>query len=376
MTRRKKPGQPDDTVESLQHPHPLVVDSLQDLHQFVQNICIQQQPQPPTTRQENDTTSTSTRTTLSRPLTLSDIRHVQQGNVLLVLCVDQYPHPSTTTTTDNGWTSWTIVTAQRNYREPNRRMLLDQYFEHVTSCTTTTRKQTATTDSLSSSTNHHHHHHQPHWNHETKTTTQSLWRWLVQRILVWGTDNDHHRINQTRISRWYQWQLPYLASHEAYLLSEFIQALEEPPPTANRNNNHDSQHVQQTLERLFWNCNVSRIVVQSLGPRFDFVFHWSTALSWNKWFDLWGQIPLLGRLTRFPPTENDVDTRRHALAAIFRVVLGPGHWWTRVLTGGREGLVTDHPEIVAQNLAAESNGFEWANRNQYVYDTHILMLVR
>jgi hypothetical protein len=48
-----------------------------------------------------------------------------------------------------------------------------------------------------------------------------------------------------------------------------------------------------------------------------------------------------------------------------RVALGQGNWLTRVITGGREGLVTDNPNITAQNLAAESNGFELANRNQH-----------
>jgi hypothetical protein len=69
-------------------------------------------------------------------------------------------------------------------------------------------------------------------------------------------------------------------------------------------------------------------------------------------------------ITGFPGTENFPSTRDHALASIFRHVLGQGNWLTRVVTG-REGLVTDDPEATAQNLAAESNGFELANRNQF-----------
>ena len=46
------------------------------------------------------------------------------------------------------------------------------------------------------------------------------------------------------------------------------------------------------------------------------------------------------------------------------LTLGSGHYWTRLLTG-RESLVTDDPNAAAQNLAAESNGFESANRNQH-----------
>jgi hypothetical protein len=75
-------------------------------------------------------------------------------------------------------------------------------------------------------------------------------------------------------------------------------------------------------------------------------------------------IPVVG-LTIFPTTENFPNTRDHTVASIFRRLLGKGFWWTRVLTGGRQSLVTDDPNAVAQNLAAESNNFENANRNQY-----------
>jgi hypothetical protein len=70
-------------------------------------------------------------------------------------------------------------------------------------------------------------------------------------------------------------------------------------------------------------------------------------------------------ITRFPPSENFLSTRDHALASIFRVCLGQGNWLTRVVTQGRQGLLTDNPNNVAQNLAAETSGFELANRNQY-----------
>ena len=45
-------------------------------------------------------------------------------------------------------------------------------------------------------------------------------------------------------------------------------------------------------------------------------------------------------------------------------LLGGGHWWTRVLTN-RQAILTDDPNVIAQNLAAESVGFEAANRNQH-----------
>jgi hypothetical protein len=85
-------------------------------------------------------------------------------------------------------------------------------------------------------------------------------------------------------------------------------------------------------------------------------------VTWNRAFDAWGQFPIIG-ITSFPATENFPSTRDHALASIFRIVLGEGNWFTRFVTRGREGLITDNPKNTAQNLAAESNGFELANRN-------------
>ena len=177
------------------------------------------------------------------------------------------------------------------------------------------------------------------------------WRSALKAILRWTMDE----INALRLSRLMQNNLPFLTGYESYIVSQLIQALD----------GGNKKEIELALTVAFQNRNVSRIVVQTVRARHDFLFHWNTAISWNRWFDAFGQLPVIGSITRFPATENFPSTRDHALASIFRVVLGQGNWITRVVTRGREGLITDNPKALAQNLTAESNGFELANRNQY-----------
>jgi hypothetical protein len=175
------------------------------------------------------------------------------------------------------------------------------------------------------------------------------WRGILRRAMVQSRDS----INGLQLSRGLQLFLSFLTGYESYVLAQVIQALD-----------HDRKgDLQYTLSVAFQNRNVSRILVQMLGPRYDFVWHWNTQITHNRVFDAWGQFPVVG-FTRFPATENFPSTRDHALASIFRNILGPSNWITRVVTG-REGLITDDPKVTAQNLAAESNGFELANRNQH-----------
>ena len=197
-----------------------------------------------------------------------------------------------------------------------------------------------------------------------------LWRAVLQSILLWSLDDT----NALRVTRPLQLFLPFLTGHEAYLLLQVIQAMDTTIQHNNNNNNNNTAKrkrnqkyaLQIALRQAFGNRNVSRILVQTMRVRFDFLWHWSTMVTWNRVFDGWGQLPLVG-ITSFPATENFPSTRNHALASMFRLLLGPGNWVTRVVTQGREALVTDnHPEATtAQNLAAESNGFETANRNQF-----------
>jgi hypothetical protein len=176
------------------------------------------------------------------------------------------------------------------------------------------------------------------------------WRGALRRIVVACMDD----ANALRLSRALQLFMPYLTGYEAYLLGQVIKTMESGTSIKVRG---------EMLKVAFHNRNVSRILVQQVRQRLDFLWHWSTQLSWSRAFDAWGQFPLVG-ITRFPATENFPSTRNHALASIFRVVLGPGAWISRAVTR-REGLVTDNPNAPAQNLTAERNGFEQANRNQY-----------
>lgn len=168
------------------------------------------------------------------------------------------------------------------------------------------------------------------------------WRYVLRRLLAATLDP----INALRLSRALQLQTAFLTGYEAYLLAEFIRGLDN-----------------LSLDKYsFFNRNVCRLILQVIGPRHDFFYHWSTMILHNRLFDGMGQFV---SWTRFPATENFPNTRNHALSSIFRIVLGPGNWVTRFLTGGRESLLTDDPDATAQNLAAESNGFELANRNQF-----------
>ena len=181
----------------------------------------------------------------------------------------------------------------------------------------------------------------------------TIWRTVLRYLLVLCMDE----INALRLSRSLQLFLPFLTCYESFLLGQVIKVMAE-------NNIHNSkQTLTNVLNVAFQNRNVSRILVQQVRLRFNWLWHWGFRLGHNRGMDLWGQFPIVG-ISRFPATENFPNTRDHALASIFRVLLGEGWWISRTITK-REGLITDNVHAVAQNLAAESNGFELANRNQY-----------
>ena len=180
------------------------------------------------------------------------------------------------------------------------------------------------------------------------------WRGTLKRILLLSMDD----VNALRISRILQFFIPFQTGYEAYLLAQLIEALDS----------GRKKDIAYVMKVAFQNRNVSRLLVQQVGARHDFFWHLFTQITWNRAFDAWGQLPIIG-ITGFPGTENFPGTRDHALASIFTVVLGEGNWITRVATQNRQGLNTTNPENVAQNLAAEANGFELANRNQF--GTHV-----
>lgn len=207
------------------------------------------------------------------------------------------------------------------------------------------------------------------------------WRGILRRVMMMSLSPT----NALQLGRQLEFFLPILTGHEAYMIGELIQALDEiAPPTDPKQKLHrggrrhrtggyraiDKREVDYVLVIAFKNRNVSRIIVRNIiatagGTRWDFVWHWYQQISHNRLYDIWSLVPVVG-ITGFPATENFPATRNHALASTFRLILGPGNWITRVLTQNRQGLNTDDPtRNVAQNLSAEVNNFELANRNQF-----------
>lgn len=176
------------------------------------------------------------------------------------------------------------------------------------------------------------------------------WRGTLRRLM----ESQYDEINALLLSRILQLFMPFLTGFEALLCGRLIEALDS----------SNLDEVRKHLKTAMMNRNVSRAIVANLGDRYDWLWHVHTWLTYNRLLDGWGQFPVVG-ITAFPSTENFPATKNHALASTFRVILGEGNWITRVLTGGREGLVTDNPKNTAQNLAAESNNFELANNSQY-----------
>ena len=240
-------------------------------------------------------------------------------------------------------------------------------------------KQDEKNDDHGPSRNHQHQHytHLPdnHTNNEVGYGLGYLWRWVLRYILVMTLDH----VNMLRISRILQFQIHFMTLHEAHLLQTILEYIQVYYANHHSTNNHDNHHhnrsrmprwkqrriLHRLLRHAFSNRNVSRFIVQVLRVRYDYFYHWPKAVRYNRYFDIVGQFPVVGAATRFPATENFPATRNHALASIVRILLGPGNWLTRVMTGGRQGLITDDPHHPAQNLTAEANNFELANRNQY-----------
>jgi hypothetical protein len=191
------------------------------------------------------------------------------------------------------------------------------------------------------------------------------WRGALRRLMMLSLDT----VNGLQFGRQLQLFIPFLAGYESYLVGQIIEALDDAIVAMKSQRGaakrFHKREVNYVLAIAFRNRNVSRIIVQTIGPRWDFVWHWWHQIKRNRLYDAWGRLPVIG-FTSFPATENFPATKNHALASIFRVVLGPGNWITRVLTQNRQGLNSDDPEKnIAQNLAAESNGSEAANRNQF-----------
>lgn len=176
----------------------------------------------------------------------------------------------------------------------------------------------------------------------------SLWRFFARLFMSMTVD----QVNRLRFSRGIQYLIPFMSIYEAFTLGGVIRAFDSDGRDLDRFN----------LNLAFANRNTSRILVQNLNSRWDWVWHLSTQITNSRMFDLLSNLPFLGFLG-FPATENFPASRDHAINGILRPVL-EGSWITRFITG-QESVVTFDSQAAAQNLGAESTGFETANRNQY-----------
>jgi len=176
-----------------------------------------------------------------------------------------------------------------------------------------------------------------------------IWRFFFRIFISFTSDH----INRLGLTRGMQDFLFFLSGYESFALGGVVRAFDV----------DDSRLEWYNLRLAFKNRNSSRVLLQQFLARYDKFWHLCTQIRWNRMFDMLGQFPFIG-FTSFPPTENFPSSKNHALRATLRGFWS-GSWLTRSFTSNTEGLVTFDPSTPAQNLAAESNGFEEANRNQF-----------
>lgn len=191
----------------------------------------------------------------------------------------------------------------------------------------------------------------------------SAWRTILKKLILLRND----KVNSLMYSRGLQLELPYLTGYESHILRLVIKAFDECSNCLDTCNDSDmEERTERCLEivlcRALKNRNVSRILVVNMA-RFDLLWHWDFQHQRNRALDIWNGVPFVG-FGGLPATENFPDTASHSINSIGRVILGQGYWWTRIITN-REGLLVDDKNASAQNLAAETNGFEAAHRNQF-----------
>jgi len=174
------------------------------------------------------------------------------------------------------------------------------------------------------------------------------WRALLRMLMIASYDD----VNRLRFTRGLDAAMHFLSGAESFLLGSVISAYES----------GNTSDLNRLLRHAFLNRNVSRVLVQQMS-RYDIFWHTHWSVKFNRMMDAFGTVPVIG-FTGFPSSENFQNTRNFVVGSFFRVFLGQGNWITRVLTG-REALITDDPNVVAQNLAAETNSFEASNLAQH-----------
>jgi hypothetical protein len=150
-------------------------------------------------------------------------------------------------------------------------------------------------------------------------------------------------INSLRLSRQLQYYMPLQSAYDSYIISQLIQALE---------GNMQASETNFILNVAFKSHNISRIILQIVGPDFDFSGHDHQMVSWGRLSNMASRFPLPG-ISPLPATENFMSTRNY----IF--------WLSSILgKNSQEFYMSNQAGIKAQNLGA-GHKFEVSNRNRF-----------
>lgn len=156
-----------------------------------------------------------------------------------------------------------------------------------------------------------------------------IWRSIFRLLLSWTCDT----INRLRLTRGLTDHLNFLTAYESFILGGFVRAHDGTDPHS------DTLDWELVLQ----NRNVSRIVLQAVGSRWDWFFHTHTQLQHRRLFDLLGWLPWIGRYAD-PPSENYPSSRWYSLWNLWDSFLELFRW---------------HNDD-AHNLTPETTGFEQA----------------
>jgi len=213
---------------------------------------------------------------------------------------------------------------------------------------------------------------------EVTSTVGRLWRYLLRLVLIWTND----LVNRLRFGRGgLEDFLPFMAWHESYATGTVLMAFDLPKEEEDvwsstsssssssyrccrRNGGTSSSKASDwdSLRLAFRNRNATRSIAQTLGARYDWLYHRYTQVSRSRLFDFCAQFPAMGFLA-FPATENFPSSKVHAIRSFLRGIR-EGSFLTRLVTCGFQGLEATDENAYAQNLAAEATEYERANINQ------------
>lgn len=168
----------------------------------------------------------------------------------------------------------------------------------------------------------------------------------LRRRLVRSMDD----INAQNLGRQVQLWIPFLSGYESYLLGQVVEVLLDSVASdsngSSKTNRQDTRKAKAELNEILsfalQNHNVSRVINENLGRRWNFSSHWFQRVIKSRWYDAWGRLPIV-RVPKFPATENFPT---------------PGDWLNKF-------WIQDPEKISAQDILANFSDFEATKRNQY-----------